>query len=246
MIKRIITYCALALLTFFNSGNATPPQGPLPLHLTSEVIGFDRASNILDLQISLSIASDTLFTPCRSFRTEVAHTKHLSVLSEVDWTSDFSSETQFTRRISLQLSPGDTSQIVLEFVCLDGGSGSTFSRHFVISDSLEIWPMYPADMLQNRHKNDPKEVDWDTLSATELAKEYEIRILLRKEVDREKAKAYFGYLPELDSAYFTTMTISLKEIIYLGRELNLELGIVNPAAWMPEVDSPNHPNKKKR
>ena len=240
--KKLIIVTFLAMLSASMSAvHATKPQMWLPLHVASAITTFDSHTNQVDLEIRFSIPTENRSYNCSTYETNILKIEDLTVLSDINWTLDFSSDTEQVRHVVLQLNPAKIGQLMVDFDCPEKGHGARLYRCFSVSDSLEMWTDYPYHLV----KEAPTKVDWDTLSAEELAREYEIRILLRKASDIEKARGYFGRVPEIDSQGFATMTMSLKECLKMDRETNLESYLLNPAEWMPTVDSPNHPKNKK-
>ena len=240
--KKLIIVTFLTMLFAGTSGvHATLPTVHAPLRVESEIVSFDSNTNQVDLRVDFFKCTDSVFGKCTAFSTKVVKIDNLSILSDINWSLDFSADTQLTRHVILQLDPDTISTMMLDFRCLGMYAGAGLNRWFSIRDTLAMWKGFPYHLV----KEAPSEVDWDTLSAEELAKEYEIRIRLRKDSEKEKARGYFGYVPEIDKEGYATMTMSLKEILKMGWETNLESYIVNPAEWIPTVDSPNHQKKKR-
>ena len=239
--KKLIIVAFLTIpFAYVSAVHATQPTMHAPLRVESEIVSFDSNTNQVDLRVDFFKCTDRVFASCTVFSTKVVKIENLSILSDINWNLDFSSDTQLTRHIILKLDPDTIGAMMLDFRCLGMYAGAGLHRWFSVRDTLAMWKGFPYHLV----KEGPTEVDWDTLSAAELAKEYEIRILLRKASDIEKARGYFGRVPEIDSEGYATMTMSLKEILKMDWETNLESYIVNPAEWMPTVDSPNHPKKK--
>jgi len=241
--KKLIIIAFLAvLLASISAVYATKPEAFLPLYISLEVESFDSNTNQVDIRVDFSIPKDSVSYTCSNFETEVLQAENLVVINDINWILDFSSDAQVTKHVFLQLDSGKIGQLMVDFHCPEKGSGRTLYRCFTIRDTLAMWTGFPYHLV----KEASSKVDWDTLSAEELAKAYEIRILLRKDSDKEKARLYFGRIPEIDKDGYATMTMSLKECIKMDRETNLESYFLNPAEWMPTVDSPNHPKRKKK
>ncbi len=242
MKKLIIVAFLVMVFAGISAVHATVPTIHPALTLECEIVSFDSNTNQVDLRVDFFKCTNSIFANCTVFPTKIRKIADLTILNDINWNLDFSFDTQLTRHIILQLDPDTIGTMMLDFRCLGMGTGAPLHRWFSIKDTLAMWTDFPYHLV----KEGPTEVDWDTLSAAELAKEYEIRILLRKDSDKEKARGYFGRIPEIDSEGFATMMLSLKEILKMGWETNLESYIVNPAEWMPTTDSPNHPKNKKK
>ena len=241
--KKLIIVAFLAIpFAYVSAVHATQPTMHEPLRVESEIVSFDSNTNQVDLRVDFFKCTDSIFANCTVFQTEVVKIDNITSLSDINWNLDFSADTQLTRNIILQLDPDTIGTMMLDFQCLGMGAGAGLDRWFSIRDTLAMWTGFPYHLV----KEGPTKVDYDTLSAEKLAEKYEIRILLRKDSDKEKARRYFGRVPEIDSEGFATMTMPLNEILKLGRETNLEMYVVNPAEWMNTTDSPNHPKRKNK
>ena len=239
--KKLIIVAFLAIpFAYVSAVHATVPTIHPALTLECEIVSFDSNTNQVDLRVDFFKCTDSIFANCTVFPTKIRKIADLTILNDINWNLDFSSDTQLTRHIILQLDPDTIGTMMLDFRCLGMGTGTALHRWFSIKDTLAMWTGFPYHLV----KEGPTKVDYDTLSAEKLAEKYEIRILLRKASDIEKARGYFGRVPEIDSEGFATMTMPLNEILKLGRETNLEMYVVNPAEWMNTTDSPNHPKKK--
>ena len=239
--KKLIIVAFLAILfAGISAVHATKPEMWYPLHISCQIASFDSNTNQADLEVRFSLPADSMYPNCTLFQISLSKVEDLLILNEINGPLDFSSDSQLTKHVFLQLYPGKIATLMIEFDCPEKGFGASLHRWFSIKDTLAMWTGFPYHLV----KEGPTKVDYDTLSAEKLAEKYEIRILLRKDSDKEKARRYFGRVPEIDSEGFATMTMPLNEILKLGRETNLEMYVVNPAEWMNTTDSPNHPKNK--
>ena len=213
---------------------ATPPRIPHPLDLKIEVAEFDRNSNRAILNVIFALPKDEKYRICKDFTMGETIINGANLNDLVDWRVSFTNTTTVSKQVAITIGANDTALIQFNVLKLDGEKCTSIRRYLVVGDTLEIRESLPTSLKSLR----PGDPDLDTLSEEVLATEYEVRIDLRKDDARKRAKEYFGYEPKLERDNYFTVTLPLRELVRLVQEYNLKFYYLDPPDWLGTTDSP--------
>ncbi|MDF1545843.1 MAG: hypothetical protein P1R58_12185 [bacterium] len=220
---------ALMPLLAFSTAPKLPPRA---ISIETEVLAFDKATNVADIKIIFTVPEGR-WQKCTEFKPKLMKTSDLTILSDLDWVLNLKSSRTAEQVVRLQLNTDDTSFFRMRVECVGGQLHEYFRRYFVVGDSLEVWPSYPAGLWENVNKNRKHPLNWDTVSAEKLAIEYEAKILMNRPELLDQLEKALGYKPNYRVKHnYVIVTLPLGALIKLDKEIDLEFDLTDPPEWL--------------